>query len=186
MAVLVRSRDLCWRSWAALGGSVAGLGLLLKPMLAVLGRSWDLCCRSWAALGAYAGGLGAILEPKWSVLSRSGRSWKGQGRKVAQARRRSGAGIAPNAPNAGLDQICLRAQTASLSLSLYIYIYILDEEARQGGPLISHPPPPDHAPDRPPDEAAHQPPDQPPDQPGKHPKSPLQYIHIHISIHKLG
>ena len=94
-----RSWGLCWRSWAALGAYVGGLGPLSEPMLAVLGRSWDLCCRSWAALGAYAGGLGAILEPKWSVLSRSGRSWKGQGRKVAQARRRSGA---PNAPNAGL------------------------------------------------------------------------------------
>ena len=42
---LGRSRGLCWRSCAALGVYVGGLGPLLGPMLAVLGRSW-------AALGA--------------------------------------------------------------------------------------------------------------------------------------
>ena len=36
----VRSSSLCWRSWAALGAYVGGLG-----------RSWDVCWRSWAALG---------------------------------------------------------------------------------------------------------------------------------------
>ena len=102
---LERERDLQpgGRSWVVLRAYVGGLGPLLEPMLAVWGRSWGLCWRSWAALGAYAGGLGAILESKWSVLSGSGRSWKGQGRKVAQARLRAGAGLAPNAPLAPLD-----------------------------------------------------------------------------------
>ena len=36
--VLGRSCGLCWRSWAALGAYVDGLGPLLEPMLAVLGR----------------------------------------------------------------------------------------------------------------------------------------------------
>ena len=53
-----RSWDLFWRSWAALGASVTGLGLLLELMLAVLGRSCGLRWRSCAALGAYVGGLG--------------------------------------------------------------------------------------------------------------------------------
>ena len=65
-AVLSRSWGLCWRSWAALGAYVGGLGPLLGPMLAVLGRSWSLCWRSWGVLG-----------PKWSVLGRSGRSREG-------------------------------------------------------------------------------------------------------------
>ena len=34
-----RSWGLCWRSWAALGPYVGGLGPLLGPMLAVLGCS---------------------------------------------------------------------------------------------------------------------------------------------------
>ena len=41
--VLGRSCGLCWRSWAALGAYVGGLGPLLGPTLAVLGRSWGLC-----------------------------------------------------------------------------------------------------------------------------------------------
>ena len=57
-AVLGRSWNLRWRSWAALEASVGGLGL-----------SWGLCGWSWAALGATVGGLGG-----------------GSGRKVAQAR----------------------------------------------------------------------------------------------------
>ena len=40
--VLGRSYGLCWRSWAALGAYVGGLGPLLGPMLAVLDRSWGL------------------------------------------------------------------------------------------------------------------------------------------------
>ena len=36
--VLGRSCGLCWRSWAALGAYVGGLGPLLGPLLAVLGR----------------------------------------------------------------------------------------------------------------------------------------------------
>ena len=66
--VLGRFGGLSVRSWAALGASVAGLGLLLVPMSAVLGRSWDLCWQSWAALG-----------PQQAVLGRSRglsrRSW---------------------------------------------------------------------------------------------------------------
>ena len=98
------SRGLCWRSWAALGAYVGGLGPLLGPMLVVLGRSWGLCWRSWAALRAYVGGLGsgsgpklAVLGPKWSVLeairAKSGPNPSGkaiwqadQGGKVAQTR----------------------------------------------------------------------------------------------------
>ena len=63
---------------------MAGLGLLLEPMLAVLGGSWDLgpllalCRQSWAALGAYVGGLGPYVGglrplsgPMLAVLGRS-------------------------------------------------------------------------------------------------------------------
>ena len=56
LSVLGRTWNLCWRSWAALGAYVGGLGPLLEPMLAVLGRCWGLCWRSEAALGIYAGG----------------------------------------------------------------------------------------------------------------------------------
>ena len=56
LSVLGRTWNLCWRSWAALGAYVGGLGPLLEPMLAVLGRSWSLCWRSEAGLGIYAGG----------------------------------------------------------------------------------------------------------------------------------
>ena len=56
--VLGRSCGLCWRSWAALGAYVGGLGPLLGPMLAVLGCSQGLCWWSGAALRAYVGGLG--------------------------------------------------------------------------------------------------------------------------------
>ena len=59
--VLGRSWGLYWRSWAALGAHVGGLGLLFGPKLAVLGR-----------LGVGEVGLG----PKWSVLGGD------QGRKV--------------------------------------------------------------------------------------------------------
>ena len=58
LSVLGRTWNLCWRSWAALGAYVGGLGPLLEPMLAVLGRSWSLCWRSEAGLGIYAGGPG--------------------------------------------------------------------------------------------------------------------------------
>ena len=61
LAVLRRSWDLCWQSWAALGPYVGGLGAVLGPMLAVLG-----------CLGAYVGGLGPLLGPMLAVL---GRSW---------------------------------------------------------------------------------------------------------------
>ena len=62
LAVLGRSCGLCWRSWAALGAYVGGLGLLLGPMLTVLGRFRGLSGRSWDAFGpklAVLGGLGA-------------------------------------------------------------------------------------------------------------------------------
>ena len=58
LSVLGRTWNLCWRSCAALGAYVGGLGPLLEPMLAVLGRSWGLCWRSEAALGIYVGGPG--------------------------------------------------------------------------------------------------------------------------------
>ena len=81
-AVLGRSWDMCWRpwgdlgtyvgghgpllclygrSWAARGVSVAGLGLVLEPVLTVLGR--DLCWRSWAELGP----LQTVLGRSWSL-----------------------------------------------------------------------------------------------------------------------
>ena len=62
LAVLARSWALCWRSWAALGAYVGGLGLLLGPMLTVLDRFRGLSGRSWDAFGpklAVLGGLGA-------------------------------------------------------------------------------------------------------------------------------
>ena len=75
LAVLGCSWGLCWRSWAALGAYVGGLGLLLGlcgpsgsllgPILGILGRSWDL-------LGAYVGGPGPLLGPLLAVLSRLG------------------------------------------------------------------------------------------------------------------
>ena len=61
-----------WRSWAALGPYVGGLGLLLGPMLAVLGCSWGLCWRSWAALRAYVGGPGRSWVEKWPWPERKG------------------------------------------------------------------------------------------------------------------
>ena len=69
-AVMGRSRDLCWRSWAALGAYVGGLGPLSVPMWAVLGCSWGLSWRSGAAVGASVVSLGTL-----SGLSR--RSWSG-------------------------------------------------------------------------------------------------------------
>ena len=70
LAVLRRSWDLCWQSWAALGPYVGGLGAVLGPMLAVLG-----------CLGAYVGGLGPLLGPMLAVL---GRSWDLCGRSGAE------------------------------------------------------------------------------------------------------
>ena len=51
LAVLGRSWDLCWRSWATPG-----------PLWAILSRSWGLCARSWVALRAYFDGY---LTPKF-------------------------------------------------------------------------------------------------------------------------
>ena len=68
LSVLGRTWNLCWRSWAALGAYVGGLGPLLEPMWTVMGRSWSLCWRLWRVLG-----------PKWSVLERD------QGGQVALA-----------------------------------------------------------------------------------------------------
>ena len=51
-SVLSRSWGLCWRSWAALGAYVGGLGLLLGPKLTVLGRFRGLSGRSWDAFGS--------------------------------------------------------------------------------------------------------------------------------------
>ena len=70
LAVLGRSWGLCWRSGAALGVYVGGLGPLLGPMLAVLGP-----------LGTYVGGLGQLLGPMLAVL---GRSWGLYGRSRAE------------------------------------------------------------------------------------------------------
>ena len=95
-AVLGRSWDLCWRSWAALGAYVGGLGLLLGPMLAVLG-----------GLGAYVGGLGLVLGPMLAVLGALGpkcwlcwRSWVALGAYMG--------GLGPeNAKNMATLKICL-------------------------------------------------------------------------------
>ena len=78
-AVWGRSHGLCWRSWAALGAYVGGLGLLLGLLWEVLDRSWDLRGRSWLAIGASVGGPGSLSGPLWAVLARyrglRGRSW---------------------------------------------------------------------------------------------------------------
>ena len=84
-----RSCGLCWRSWAALGPYVGGLGALLG----LCGRSWAalgiyvgglglllcLCGRSWVALGTYLSGHGPLLRSMLAVLARSWalrwRSW---------------------------------------------------------------------------------------------------------------
>ena len=58
-AILSRSRGLCGRSWAALRGSVGGLGLLLRG----LGLSWGPCGRSLAAVGPSGGGRGLGTSP---------------------------------------------------------------------------------------------------------------------------
>ena len=128
--VLGRSCGLCWRSWAALGAYVGGLGALLGPMLAVLGRSWDLCWRSWAALGAYVGGLGsgsgpklAVLGPKWSVLeairAKSSPNPSGnairhsdQGEKWPKAEREQGA--APGTQETTIKSRCSPSSSAGL------------------------------------------------------------------------
>ena len=54
LAVLGRSWALCWRSWAALGAYVGGLGSGSGPKLAVLG-----------GLGAEVVGLGSDQGEKW-------------------------------------------------------------------------------------------------------------------------
>ena len=79
-----RSRALSWRSWAALGPYVGGLGPLLGPVLAVLGRScgvssrsWSLCWQSWAALGIYVGGLGPLLAVLGGLGPKSGQNPSG-------------------------------------------------------------------------------------------------------------
>ena len=70
LAVLVRSWGLCWRSWAALGAHVGGLG-----------RSWGLCWRSWAAFGAFVGGPGPSWAEKWPKPEREGDLASGSGPK---------------------------------------------------------------------------------------------------------
>ena len=57
--VLGRSLSLCWRSWAALGAYVGGLGSLSGLKLAVLAADQGLSWRSWLLLG-----------PLWPVLGR--------------------------------------------------------------------------------------------------------------------
>ncbi|MFJ8818539.1 hypothetical protein [Amycolatopsis thermoflava] len=46
---------------AAPGAGVAGLGLLLVPVLLVWGCCWCRCCRPGAAAGAGVAGLGLLL-----------------------------------------------------------------------------------------------------------------------------
>ena len=60
------SWGLCWRSWAALGAYVGGLG-----------ASWNLSGRSWAeavGLGASVGGPGGSKAAKWPKPSHAPRS----------------------------------------------------------------------------------------------------------------
>ena len=88
LAVLSRSRALCWQSCAALGAYAGGLvpknvknmatylehvfissaGLDLSPREAVMGRSWALCWQSWATLGDHVAGLNRSWDMCW-------RSW---------------------------------------------------------------------------------------------------------------
>ena len=66
-AVVGRSQCLCERSWAVLGASLDGPGLLSKPLWAVLGHSRGLCERSWAAIWAAVGDLGPRSRPLGAV-----------------------------------------------------------------------------------------------------------------------
>ena len=66
-----RSWGLCWRSWAALGAYVGGLGCTLAARGAYvgdLGPLFGLYSRSWAALGAAVCGPGPLLEATLAVL----------------------------------------------------------------------------------------------------------------------
>ena len=100
LAVLRRSWDLCWRSWAALGFYVGGLGPLwssmlrmlaaLGPMLAVLGRKVALAragTRSGRRLGPKSG-PGPSGKAIWS-RPRDHRArrdhWAGPDRSEAQS-----------------------------------------------------------------------------------------------------
>ena len=93
LAVLGRSWSLCWRSWAALGAHIRGLGSGSGLKLAVL-----------ACLGAKVVGLGSGSEPKLTVLACLGAKavglGRGSGRKVAQTRagKRSGTRGTPGDP----------------------------------------------------------------------------------------
>ena len=86
LAILGRSRALCWRSWAALGPCVGGLGPLLGPMLAVLGCSWCLSGRCGAEkceehgylenvlisrAGVRSAAWGSVLSRSWDLCWRS-------------------------------------------------------------------------------------------------------------------
>ena len=83
LSVSGRTWNLCWRSCAALGAYVGGLGPLLEPMLAVLRRSWGLCWRSEAALGIYVGGPGGPAGPeRWDRWDR----WDGPDRSEGPVR----------------------------------------------------------------------------------------------------
>ena len=67
--VLGRSYGLCWRSWAALGAYVGGLGLLLGPMWAVWGRK--KCEEHGYLENMFISRAGARSAAWGSVLSRS-------------------------------------------------------------------------------------------------------------------
>ena len=130
-AVLGRSWDLCWRSWAAPGAYVAGLGPLL-----------GLCGRSWAALGPYVRGLGpllgpmfailgpllAVLGPLLAVLGRLGRSGAFCGRSWGGIRPQSGPNPSGKAIRQGKRQVqnsqAPEARYGFFCRYLYAYMYI--------------------------------------------------------------
>ena len=102
LAVLGRSWRLSWRSWAALGAYVGGLGPLLAPMLAVL-----------AALGASVGGPGPSWAEKWPWPEREGDLAGGSRPKSSPNPSRSGIQEDPEDPKAGndgMDRSALGAQ----------------------------------------------------------------------------
>ena len=72
LAVLGRSWGLCWRSWAALGAYVDGLGPLSGPKLAVLGEKWLKPERG----RDLASGSGPRSGPNPSGKAVLGRGWK--------------------------------------------------------------------------------------------------------------
>ena len=94
-AVLGRSWNLCWRSWAALVTYVGGLGLPLcgSPWQSCSGRSWALCWGPWRFMGVSPGRLLSlrlmVLRDSWvrDSWGLCGWSWMAPGTSVGTPRR---------------------------------------------------------------------------------------------------